>query len=201
VSEDVFPDTHEQFHIVQGQFVTAVTTDPTKYGLVAADITALQALQTTYVTAHNEEIDAKKIAHTKTKAFNTAHHDYLTSLRAAARRVHGHVGITLADLTAAGLKPHDAVKHHLGTPTTRPLGHIAEHGPLHQELHWVDETTPHKRAKPHGIHACELWLKIGDPAPVDDTTAHLVATDTKTPYVYAFEPADAGKTAYCCFDG
>lgn len=47
--------------------------------------------------------------------------------------------------------------------------------------------------------ACEIFLKIGDPAPVDETTCKRVARDTKTPYLYQFNVADVGKTAYWLF--
>jgi hypothetical protein len=67
---------------------------------------------------------------------------------------------------------------------------------LRQILQWADDQTPLSRRKPDGVHGCELCLKIGDPAPVDDSTTTHRVVDTATPYVYDFDPADAGKMAY-----
>jgi hypothetical protein len=39
-------------------------------------------------------------------------------------------------------------------------------------------------------------LKVGDSAPVSEIGCTLASIDTATPYLYEFEPEDAGKTAY-----
>lgn len=194
--EDVFPAAAEPFHIAQGKFIDAVSADPAAYGMTPAEVAALKTEQAVYETARQKHIDKDTEARAATKEYDTAHAGYLAALRPTATSIHAHTGITEAQLTAATLKPHDRTRHHLGAPSTRPLGRIVEKGALRQEIHWADESTPHKRAKPHGYHHCELWLKIDGPAPVDETTCHQAASDSASPYLYEFEPADAGKTAY-----
>ncbi|HEV7858837.1 MAG TPA: hypothetical protein VGO91_09435, partial [Pyrinomonadaceae bacterium] len=43
---------------------------------------------------------------------------------------------------------------------------------------------------------CEIWSKIGDPAPSDPSQLHFMGLDTSTPYMVQFGGEDAGKTAY-----
>jgi hypothetical protein len=35
--------------------------------------------------------------------------------------------------------------------------------------------------KPDGVYGCQLWLKIGDSTPVDETGCTLASIDTATP--------------------
>ena len=44
--------------------------------------------------------------------------------------------------------------------------------------------------------ACEIMVKIGDPAPVDAGQCVFLALDTASPYVATYEGADANKTAH-----
>src|SRR5258708_37654238 len=112
MSNDVFPDTHEGFHVAQATFVTAVTADPAKYGITAAEVTDLTAKQTPYAKAHQDNIDAHKIASAAAKALHTTKSAYEQALRAAARRAHAHPAITPETSKAAGLQPHRPPTHH-----------------------------------------------------------------------------------------
>ena len=42
----------------------------------------------------------------------------------------------------------------------------------------------------------ELWVKIGDPAPVDPSELKFLGVDSRTPYTADFVGADGGKTAH-----
>jgi hypothetical protein len=104
--------------------------------------------------------------------------------------------VTNADRTGLGLPARDDTRTAIPVPTSRPIGRLESNIGLRHIVQWADDQTPHARRKPEGVHGCELCLKIGDPAPVDDSTATHRVVDTATPYVYDFDPADAGKTAY-----
>ena len=39
-------------------------------------------------------------------------------------------------------------------------------------------------------------MKVGTTPPASESDLHFLATDTRTPYVAQFDPANAGKTAY-----
>ena len=46
------------------------------------------------------------------------------------------------------------------------------------------------------MRGAQIWVKIGDPAPVDPSELTFLATDTRTPYVATFAGADANKVAH-----
>ena len=62
--------------------------------------------------------------------------------------------------------------------------------------HPADEATPTRTAKPDGVRGAQIWVKIGDPAPLDPSELTFLATDTRTPYVATFDGADANKVAH-----
>ena len=78
-------------------------------------------------------------------------------------------------------------------PTTKPLVTIDTSNRLEHTINFRDENG--NLAKPQGVRGCQIWVKIGASAKDPDELKYL-ATDTKTPYVYHFEGADAGKPAY-----
>jgi hypothetical protein len=61
---------------------------------------------------------------------------------------------------------------------------------------FTDETTPNSKAKPDGVMGCEIWVKVGDPAPTDPEQLQFLGTDTRTPYVAEYSGEDAGKVAH-----
>ncbi len=66
---------------------------------------------------------------------------------------------------------------------------------LRHTIQFVDELTS-SHAKPDGVVGCEVWVKVGDPAPADASALKYLATDTLTPYTVDYDGADAGKIAY-----
>ena len=167
-----------------------------KYGVPQATVTLLQAQQAVWIPALQAHKDLEAQAGEASKAKTLARDALEVPLRLGIRSVNATPGITNADRVALKLPAHDLVATPVGAPTTFPIGHIKQVGALRQEIHWTDQTTPHSRAKPAGVHHCELSLKTGDPAPVDETGCILAARDSATPYLYEFAPADVGKTAY-----
>ena len=96
---------------------------------------------------------------------------------------------------SAGLSAHEAGHKPVPAPTTRPIGRTEPAGQVTVALHIVDEATPHKTAKPHGIHGCEVYSHVGDTAPVEPSGYTFLGLTTRTPFKDTHDAADAGKTA------
>jgi hypothetical protein len=88
------------------------------------------------------------------------------------------------------------IKGRTGVPTTRPIVSVDTSQRLRHTINFTDETTPNSRAKPAGAMGCEIWVKVGDPAPTDPAQLRFLATDTRTPYVAQYNGEDAGKVAH-----
>ena len=81
-------------------------------------------------------------------------------------------------------------------PGTRPVASMDTSQRLRHTVNFTDELTPNSRAKPEGTMGCEIWVKVGDPAPTDPGQLRFLATDTRTPYVAEYGGEDAGKVAH-----
>ena len=120
-------------------------------------------------------------------AFNDAARDLKTDDAADAAAVEG-AGLSLADDT-----PTASV-----APTTRPIGSVDTSQRLEHRISFIDEkaATSQTRAKPDGVRACQIWVKIDGTAPTDVKECQFLAEDSATPYLAVYSGTDAGKTAY-----
>lgn len=85
-----------------------------------------------------------------------------------------------------------------GAPTTAtvPIATIDNRERLRQTINFSDAANPGNKRRPRGVDGCEIWLKIGDPAPGSEKDCVFLTLDTRTPHVVDFDPEDAGKTAH-----
>ena len=67
---------------------------------------------------------------------------------------------------------------------------------LRHTLHFADEATPTRRAKPSGVMGAEIWVKVGDPPPSGPSELTFLSLATRTPHVAEFPGPDGGKTAH-----
>ncbi len=117
-------------------------------------------------------------------------------LRGTAKVINGNPNVDNAMRALANLPAHDEVRTAVGVPTTKPVGRIETKTHFTVIIHFTDEATPLKTAKPAGIHGCRIYSHVGDPAPTDITGYAFLALDTRTPYTDVHAAADAGKTVY-----
>ena len=196
MAENNFPANDNDFDQLQKQFVAAVAADPAKYGLLKDDVTTLQANQAAWEPAYAGHIKAQEDARTATHTKESARGKLEATLRSAARKINGSAGVDNALRAAVGLSPHAGTRSVIGPPTTRPLGRTESPGRLTLVLHFVDEETPKRAAKPAGVQGCQIWSHVGDAAPADAAGYAFVALDTRTPYTDEHAAEDAGKTAF-----
>jgi hypothetical protein len=86
-------------------------------------------------------------------------------------------------------------------PTQRPAGEVEDIEGLTQTLRVVNTETG-KRAKPEGVAALEMRLKVvghGETAPTDVEQLDFAGVSTTTKIVREFDGADQCKTAYWAF--
>jgi hypothetical protein len=99
------------------------------------------------------------------------------------------------DKERLGLNVPSGDRHEAPAPTTAPVVlKIDTTESRRHTIHFVDEGG--ERAKPEGVHGCEIYMKKGGDPPVDDSEFTFFGTDTKTPAVIDFDMADIGKTVY-----
>ena len=116
-------------------------------------------------------------------------------MRLLVRRIQAQPPAIVTDTRTGGRRDHraDTNPTPVGPPTTAPLATVDTAQRLQHTVHFRDTTTPTSKAKPAGVRGCEIWMKIGTPAPVDASELVFVTLDTRTPHVVHFDGADAGK--------
>jgi hypothetical protein len=176
-------------------FNAAVTASPQDYGLTAADADALK----TDLNAFESELDGWDAINaqydSQSEAKASARSQVLTRGRRQRKVARAHEGITGESLGSAGLAPYDDVRTDSPSPSSVPFA-LVDFGKLRHTINFRDKDTPDTDKKPDGMLGAEIWLKIGNDPPIDNTGCQYLATDTATPYVYTFSGADAGKTAW-----
>lgn len=180
----------------QKQFGDVVMADPDGYGLTKPDVIAFQAGQAAWSVSFTVHKKTQVEAETATKKKELDKKQLRDLISGLVGKVKGTPGMTPDKLVAAGITPPSATRTPEGVPTTRPIGR-AEPKPNHGSVvHFGDEMTPLKAAKPPGVHGCEVWLFVGAEPPASPSAYTFLALDTRTPYTDMHDAADAGKNAY-----
>jgi hypothetical protein len=193
---DYIPSGDADFDVWQHNFINNLSASKTALGLTDADLTALTATQGNWTSAYTAHTAVKATADGAMQAKREARDTFESALRGMAKRVQGHTGTTDRHRAELGLNVQGGTRTSAGVPETRPVVQIDTGQRLRHTISFSDESTPNSRAKPAGAMGCEIWSKIGDPAPADPGQLHFLGLDTSTPYMVQFGGEDAGKTAY-----
>jgi hypothetical protein len=180
-------------------FSTLITANPSTYGLMASDATAIAGV----VNAFDAALTRATEPATKTKATvgakDSAKAAMVAVLRHYAQSIKLNDGVTNEEKIALGLTIDDTHPTPLPAPSTQPMCSIVAATPLQHALRFADAGTPTRRAKPEGVIALELHYFIGEPAPVSPDasggTTKFYGLATKQPFAVTHNPVDVGKTA------
>lgn len=194
---DYIPSGDGEFDDFATNFVTYVGGHLGDFGLVLGDMAAVNAAIILWNTAYPAVEPAFNIYSATVQTKETARGGLEGAIRALVGVVQAKGAVvTPASKTAARIPVADTTKTPVPPPTSRPIVRVEVSGPRTHKLSWVDENTPNSIAKPKGVYGLEIHLFVGTAPPTSASQMHQITTDTKTPYLYEFDAADAGKTAY-----
>jgi hypothetical protein len=195
---DYIPGTDAAFDTWQTQFATYLNANLAALGLIALDpdVTALNTARTDWQAKYPAHIAAQNAARTAAEAKDASRSAYKTVIRRLAQRLQTSSAVDDSERAALGITVRDTEPTPIGPPTSRPVLEADTSQRLRIQLEFYDEGAVGTKAKPAGVRGCEIWVKVGDPPPVDLDDCRFLATDTGTPYLASFSGADAGKTAH-----
>ncbi|MBV9241955.1 MAG: hypothetical protein JO314_08100 [Acidobacteria bacterium] len=175
------------------QVVSAVGSTPGPYGIVLADVTAIDDATTTLQSAITAQINAMQQAKAATATKETAREALIALLRSFRDKAKAH-GATDAQMQATGI-PQGAKE--LTPPTaTVPIGKVDTSRRLQHKIEWAEATTPDNKKRPRGVMGADIYCKIDGPPPTDASQCHFVTTDSESPYLIEYSGDDAGKMAH-----
>ena len=194
---DYIPAADGDFDAWQDNFITYATAHTADLGLdPLIDIPPLVAAQTTWTTDRAANTAAQAAAESARQAKDGARGGLEGVIRPLVARLQASPEVDDAEREALGITVRDTIPTRVEPPTTRPVISVDTSQRLRHTISFADEATPTRKAKPPGVRGAQIWVKIGDPAPVDPSELTFLATDTRTPYVADFDGADANKVAH-----
>ncbi|HEX8138350.1 MAG TPA: hypothetical protein VF544_12230 [Pyrinomonadaceae bacterium] len=193
---DYIPGSDSDFNTWQSNFMTYVGANLAALGLTAADLAPLTSGQSEWATSYAAHVAAQTAAEGAQQTKKQTRDLFETTLRSLVRRIQGQPTLTDAQRAEMGISLRETPRTETGVPTTRPIATVDTSQRLRHTINFTDETTPNSRAKPGGVMGCEIWVKVGDPAPTDPDQLQFLGTDTRTPYIATYGGEEAGKVAH-----
>lgn len=194
---DFIPRGDADFNNWQANLLTQVNDGADGWGIPADNVAVLTDKQTVWAAAYGKANNRQNRTPADVQAKDDSRKDYTSVLRSFnAQWLANNSRISDADRERMGLTVKSGTRTATSVPSTSPAGSVDFSNRLRHTIHFYDEATPHTKAKPAGVHGCEIWAKVGGEAPKAASELAYLATDTATPYVLDFDGADAGKTVY-----
>ena len=161
------------------------------------DLVALVALQLIWTNAFAKASNKQDRSSTDVQAKNDARTIYEQKLRKfIAKWINGNDAVPDSERTRIGLTVKKGTRTAVDVPTTSPVASVNFSTRLHHIVSFIDINTPTSKAKPDGVHGCEMWYKLGTPAPVNQTDLSFFGVCTRSPYTIEFKGEDAGKIVW-----
>lgn len=200
MANDYIPGPDGDFHAWQNNFVTYVNGHLADLGLIAGDVADVNTAQATWTTDYPAHTAAQTAARSARQSKDDARGGLEGAIRPLVRRLQASPDVDDGERAAMGITVPDKEASPLGgPPTSRPVVTVDTSQRLQHTIHFTDESSPTRKARPAGVMGAEIWVKVapaGDPPPADPDELTFLAVDTRTPYTTDFDGADAGKTAH-----
>jgi hypothetical protein len=194
---DYIPQNDAEFNLWQVSLVEFVESRQSDWGISPDDLVALKNKQSIWNAAFAKASSKQNRTSADVQAKDDARSSYVKDLRGfVAQWLASNAKVTNSDRERMGLTVKSGTRTPVPAPITLPVGSIDFSIRLQHTISYSDEATPRSKAKPAGVHGCEIWMKIDGAAPVDASELSYVATDTSSPYTVNFEGKYAGKMVY-----
>lgn len=193
---DYIPVTDAEFDTWIHNFSHYASSHLAELGLVAADLSPITDGVTDWDAAYADHVAAQAAARGASQTKSASRNSLETDVRPLVQRIQTSATVDNAHRANLGVTIRSAEHSPIGVPDSRPIGTIDTSQRLRHKINFSDEHTPTRRAKPEGVMGCEIWVKVGEAAPVDPSELHFLATDTATPYVAEYDGGDANKAAH-----
>ena len=196
MADRFYPQSGPELAIFIDSLLAFATANLLAMGLVPADIALLTASQNEFKDSMLTQTNASNAYGLATEQRYINQSAVINELSAFNSMAQDSSVITDPQREGMGLPVYDTTLTPVPVPLTRPVLQIDTSQRLQHTISFSDEATPENRKKPDGVRSCQIWHKIGGPAPVDVTECSYLADDTASPYLAAFPGSDAGKTVY-----
>jgi hypothetical protein len=194
---DYIPKNDADFNVWQGNLVEIIDPNLTAWGISADDLATVKADQATWQAAYAKASNKQNRTAADVLTKDEAGGNYKKTIRTfVAQWLASNTKVTDADRTRMGLNVKSGTRTATAVPTTSPIGTVDFSVRMQHTIHFSDESSARSKAKPEGVHGCEIYMKVDGEAPKDPSELSYVGTDTSSPYVQKFDGSKTGKMVY-----
>jgi hypothetical protein len=177
-------------------FSALLTANPTDFGLVAGDATAVDGVNTTWQAAYTTAIDPATRTAPTVAAKDVARASAEAVVRPYAVQISRNAAVTDANKSSIGVTVPSLVPTPIPAPTVAPSVSLVAATILSMLLDYKAVGSSGK-SKPFGSVGVEIYRAVGLVAATDPTQATFVGIVNKSPFRQAFLAADQGK--FCTY--
>ena len=188
---------HSKFNKQQKIVIKLIQAKGKDWGMLETAITAIVGTQTAYTPLYDTSVNpiTKSVGNTllrndyQDKTFYPALDGVYT------KYLINNPLISVDDKAAMGIHSPNTNHTSIQNVTTSPIMKVTNGESLYQIITMRNAET-NRIGKPPGVHFCEIWYKIGDPAPTDFSEANIKKNIKKSGTSILFDMADKGKMVY-----
>ena len=194
---DFIPNNDAEFTLWQENMIQIIEPNLANWNILPTDFMALREKQQPWNEAFFKASSKQNRTMADVQAKDDSRVPFEKEIRIfVAQWLASNTKVSNSDRERMGLTVKTGTRTPVPVPTALPIGTINYSVRLQHTIRYFDQATPQNRAKPAGVHGCEIWMKIDGDAPMDASELSFITTDTSSPYVLSFEGKHAGKTVY-----
>jgi hypothetical protein len=194
---DYIPQNDAKMNLWQKNLIEIVESKVTEWGILPDHFTLVKAKQIVWEAAFGKASNKQNRTAADVLAKDEAYDEYVAVIRPfVAQWLANNSKVTDSDRVRMGLTVKTGTRTPTPAPTTSPIGTIDFSVRQQHTIHYFDEASAHSNAKPEGVHACEIFMKVDGDAPKDASELTYVGTCTAAPYTVKFDGSKTGKVVY-----
>lgn len=197
MSNEFIPRGDAAFNIWQADALSYVEQNAEAWHIPAPEVETLKAQAALWNPAFAKASNRETRSHADVLAKDEARKSYEKAWRRFAQAyLTNNPALNDEQRMHMGIHPRDNAHTPHPVPHTSPVATVDFSVRFQHKINFTDEQTPTSKAKPAGVHGCEIWMKLDGEAPQSQADLRYLATDTATPHIVEFGGEDGGKTAY-----
>ena len=194
---DYMPGSDPEFDLWQKRLVRITKENQAIWVISANKLEPLESKQVLWDAAFSKASNKQNRTAAEVQAKRDALDDYKKEIRSfVAEFLANNSRVSDSDRTLMGLTVKSGTRTPAPVPSTSPLGTVDFSVRLQHTLHLSDQATPQSKAKPAGMHGCEVWVKLGGEAPKDASELSYLGIATSFSYTTTYEGKQANTMAY-----
>jgi hypothetical protein len=194
---DYIPKSDVGMNAWQAHAIEIIESNLIPWGIPSGPFSLLKAKQKIWTEAFSIAVNRHNRTSADVQAKDDAFDDYVNTFRSfVAEFLKNNSKIEDSDRVRMGISVKSTNHPLTPIPASSPLASVDFSTRLQHKINFYDKDSSGSKAKPEGVHGCEIYLKLGGEEPISDSELTYLGTATATPYIINFKREDAGKRAH-----